>query len=608
MPEEVVGAVNTIKLVKEESDTVRDAVLIAMNENNDMAKQLLAANISDIFRSVRKIKNYVQDPEKSVSEGLPVTYIGVRVGELVQPGPDNLERYEREYLPVITVRRDGQFLNREGNEEDPDFLEQKRLLKYLKLRIDDITDTLSEKENEDGENEPNEDLEHLDDVFCVFGIDVYTEVEASLEYMFNHIKELSAIATRDRADYGLWINDLENLVSNPGYAYQDPLALLYPVNTFALYSDKSQYEYKLYFHTAEVYDGDVLGQEEEWVKEIDLQPDLLFQIPPSGGGGGVEYEFVLNQSSLVIRHKDPDTGIVTSAKLFGPIVNKYIHAEGYVKTEEYLSADFIGLDPELDENYGKSGFYLHVDFDLYQDMKFRDKNKMLGDSLMLSLHSLDIIYLKWYETRTFAFVLKAAAIIMIALSLGQAIKAAALTWAFAQSLAIAAAVSAGVSWVVSELIKSGNVALAVAFAVIASLVAYNKGFLNSSVFSLPFANEALFATNAIVSSFTKIQKEEATVLMEEMSAFNSEMEKKNEELYSQISEYRDATGLTDISKETILRISTGVHSNESPNDFFYRTLQMDVNQLSLDAVKEFVPNALVLPELDITSDATLTIV
>jgi len=591
MPEIVLGAVNTVKLVNEESDAFRDAVLIATGQGSSISGNILAANLTGMFRRAKRAMKYVDT--HGTSGGLPVTYTGYSNGNPVVEGEEQIDPYDRDFLPLVPIRLDGVFTNADPSSSE--YIENRRVCRHLKLDLNDMTSNLVEQQDPNGDPGdmlPNPDLDKLDDAFLVFGSDVYTEVEETFEYMFNFIERMNQVCPRDKDAYDAMIATFGGIV--PDYPRPDYY------NVFKLHAVFNNFDFKLNFNYTELttHSGS-LPEGTDFTKSIEVLPKTTYQVETNGGA----FVLVNIQESFIKVTKDNKDGTVTDAVMHGPIVTRYVHATvGFATTQVFLDEAFKDLDPKLDDQYGKSGFYFPIQFSLYDDIKQIHQDKILHDSLMFSLHAADVIDLKWYETSLFKMILTFIAVVITFYSLGTAVKASVPLWTIAQGIAAAFVLGYILQLIAVEVGGEAAIILAIAVAIIAA----ESGYFNLDTFSLPFADELLLITNSVVDVITIEQEQILSDIQDDYEDLSEEHKKKMDVLRDQ---YRDIASEDDstLSVFTVMEASKEMNVNESAGHYFKRTLQTDVNELSLTAVKEFVPNQLLLPELDIEPDVYITV-
>lgn len=585
MAEIVQGAINTVKLVREESDTVRDATLLGTGQDSDIPGQLLAANLTGLFRRTKRFMTYVRD--KPIGLGLPTIYTGKTLGPTIEENNEEISRWDVEFLPMIVVRKNQHFINED--KESQLYIDQRRLCRHLKLDLNDITKNLSQQpvEGVPNETEENPDLDKLDDAYVLFGSDVYTAVDETYGYIYDWLVGLSEKAVQDESAFEAMLTTWRN----------EEIRIPEQYNVFKFHYDENNYDYKLNYNYISLSNGGSIPEGQKHAMEIVIEDPEYFPSPPEEAE-----EAIFMQQSYLIATKRHEDGSITSAKLHGPVITKYIHAEvGFVTTQVGLSEEFKDLDPLLNDEYGKSGFYFPIQFETYDAIFQREQNPILYDGMMLSLHAAEVVDLAWYQTSFFKMLITAVGMWLLFMSLGT------VTWATITLWEIVGYIFSAlvINYLAELVIKAVGGEAAIILAIAATIFAASKGYIKTSVFSLPLANDLLLVTNSILKTLQIEQTLEKEELMDEVTAFQKELIQKKEDLQVRIDALPPESDGPSIM--TIIESTKTMHVNETPELYFHRTTQLDVNKLSLEAVTNFVPNALTLPELDITPDVFITV-
>lgn len=509
-----------------------------------------------------------------------------------------------EFYPIVPIRIDKRWVNSEDTHNGVSWQERyhydscKKLLNKVNIDIEELIIGVGKKE--DGE-EDVEDLDQVNDVFFQFAIDIYTEEEASIEYLFGTFKHLDYQATLTKKEYVRSMNAMMG---------SDDIASIPAPNFFTVKEDDSESTIQ-WNYTEITQETGVL--EKEFEKEIVIERPFkkTFTIDPDPGGmydtdQSYTVSITIQQSQVLLKHRTgPDT--FEQVKVHGLKHAHYV--EGYDRirrVDSVLDADFISPDEHDDEHaIGKSAFFIPLSWAMMDMLQLKEKEIVAYDAMMITINAVNKTKLKWYQTGIFAAILQA---VMIAISI----------WVFIVSGGMAAYISATL-WQLAVMLFSGfalnflvelliehlgtlGVILAMLIAVAAAWSGMGAG---SGLKGLPFAQQLLGATNAIANVITTYVEVGLETIKAEMDDLLKTAKERSEDLQE----------AQDLLKQDYLMnplLIMGTHPMMAPEEtsevFFERTIHNgNPGVLSLDAISSFHLNALELPKtIDKKDDIFLT--
>lgn len=491
-----------------------------------------------------------------------------------------------EYYPIITLMREGDFVPAKIEDpndatleiDNPEYLASDGLLSKIHLGMEDLIDAIS---GEDLPEEDKPDLDNLDDINFLFGVNVYTEVEASIEYLYYFLEMLS--------EYSII-----------GYtAYQDSLNSLtngeYPaVNYYEISEDDFnialQYNYMV-INKDVINEGDPLTQ--KFTKTITINPRIVWKYDTTGDGG-IYPDLVIDSSRLSIK-KRTGTNTYDEYIIVGPVMRTKVRALGESKKiYRYLR------DVDNTEDRYLQGFFFPVSFTIANKLTIIHKDIMIYDSMMLAIYAADIEVVKWYQTGIFKILLQIVvivAVVILTLTFGPG--SLTLMNVVVNSL-LAMVTSFAVSIALDLLVEAIGGKLATILVILVILIkAYTGNFAGFA--DLPFAEQLLKATQLIVDITNTYTKISVLALQDEVEEFLKDVEDRQDEIDA-ANDMLAADTDSGIDPLYVIQSIAMMSAYENPADFYERTIHIgNPGVLSLDAIETYADNKLRLPEFDPTS-------
>lgn len=557
---EVSIASMSLKLIHEKSDPIRAAIDFAVQSNEGINENILAAQLNGMNRRAKRMINLAE--EGKYYPGLPDVTFGEYNSGIETPratNPEGITPY-----PIVVLRENQVFIG--GNDienpvKDNKYLETKRIMKKLNIRLTDLYEAL-----EGPEDNPNEDLDKLDDTFFGFCTDIYSSLESTHQYHWNFFDYLESNGHGDAIPEGEF-GAVKNYVAWREYQETENIfSVRFTYDEITRETVNNSF-LKAYQTPEEIAAG-------VHPKPVDFKTTLY-----EGDAGALPDPL----PATITVEKQVSYGVVEKLTVIGPYHAVTIDAKGDIKTVfKGIDPDFFHLPPESEEA-GTSGFYLPMIKEIVEVATGKHEQIALYDGAMMAMFVAEEIDLAWYQTGWFKVIMTIVAIVVQFIpGVGQF---ASVT---IQNIMLAVLKTVILGFIFSLLIQALVQELGIFGAVIAIAASiYLGGGLKLE--GLPFATELLKAT-AVLGKAVVIN--ESVELRDEMEEFEKDYEEKKEELRA-ANELLSSGGLD----PTLLVEAYASNPYEEPEDFYTRTIHTsNPGVLSLDAIEQYIANKLVLPE------------
>lgn len=439
-------------------------------------------------------------------------------------------------------------------EEIPTELNQttQNLLDQIGVSLADVTDAIYDEDNADSDK--------VDDAFVVFAVDMATEEEASIRYMYHFFEDLRVNASVNEAKFKAWLMSPLSVKSMP------------PSNIIGIRDE----EFNTHLDFSYIKSTTEVGTLTVPTKELVILPPMSQM---------VEYGGHLTEASyLKIRVQTGDNEI-TELQVHG-----LRHISGVYKDKAVVRT----LGEVADEEYD-GGFYLPVSYSIVANLSGSEEAALYYDSLTLVIYVVDKQHLSWYQNAGFLsllkFVLIAVAIVFQLYGLEEAIAATLaktltnLVYNFALTYITAEALQALARLVGSE--------LALLIAAITAVVALSSPEGTKFFGDLLNADELMKSATQMIDAVSAITEDAFLDLQKDIEEFDELVESKQEQL-EEMNDMLYSDNLID--GYTILNRGNPIDVYETPTEFYYRTTHnTNAGVLSLDTVSAYVEGALQLP-------------
>lgn len=448
-----------------------------------------------------------------------------------------------QYMPVVPLRINNQSLTGSNRKNTQLYKTSKRMLSKIDLKIEEL---------DEGVN-ANPDIKDVDHAYCVFGIDIGTDKEESVSYLYEYFNDLSFRSKVTKNVYETWAS---------GDKRGTP-----PVNIINISDGTYRTKIAYYYIEREIKNGVVadVGKSKKLIRKGNFSTDT----------GLFRYESANNQ--LVLRKQityDRYVEIVISGLLF--------YNNIYGPNKDYVSS----LDDE-----GVDQILIPINISIFNQLPLWDRNTIAYDAIKIVFNSFDYIKLKWYQTGFFKIVtIIVAVVITIYTGAGGAFVNSLIAAASAGVIALGIFIAQTVLAAIAAKYAFKFVAKEIGFeaaALLAIIMAAYGIAGNSRLFNLPMANEALTVSTYGMQGISEQMQEEILQMQQDVYTLMAEYEDKVEELDELNKQFEspfDPLGIF---------MPIGMLPYETADNYIRRTVEIkNPGVLSLKAIEHYVENNL----------------
>tara|TARA_R110002012_G_scaffold318308_1_gene536411 strand:- start:54723 stop:56834 length:2112 start_codon:yes stop_codon:yes gene_type:complete len=463
------------------------------------------------------------------------------------------------YYPIVPIRRDNQDLADSALDNTELWQTSKKLLKRIDIDFQDLSEAIHE----------NPDIDQVDHCFLTLGVNIQTENQNSLDYLFQYFTKLMNEGNYSSTDYTTWVaetNEYKN--SNP-----PPLNVIKIEETENSSGQVGNYNTELGYLYIE--DNIVTGSigKKGYCESQTIINNLA-----------VYNEYAYETSSIVFR-KQITLTTYTEITVHGLKHVNYIYNDKHIDTT---------LEDSLDAVNDKNNFTIPLRYDAVRGMSAIKRTDLMKDAIRLNLHSVEKVKLKWYQTGIFkAIIIIVAAIITIALggadggTILAAVVGAVGATTYLAILLVTIIYNALVSLAISKLIEIIGLEEAAILYLIYTIYSLSTG--NLEVLSSEFLISAVNGINTSVSLYLKAEylefQSESDKILKQQAEEQEELDKLMEAFpksYLDPLAYADNMAL--ISPE------------ESPEQFYNNRIHVgNIGALALNEAYYYVKGQMQLP-------------
>lgn len=280
---------------------------------------------------------------------------------------------------------------------------------------------------------------------------------------------------------------------------------------------------------------------------------------------------------------------------------RYEHTIYYQQSDsQYLSIHIIGL-------YLKNIFSGHVttaqaddselviplDKLLIRTLSTREKEYIFNKALHIQISLVKVVKKKWYQTGIFKVVIVIIGLVISYFSAGTGAPLAAKMIAMAQGLVVSTAIGFAIDLAVRLAVKLGlNAKVAAVIALIASIVLSKGQGGWGQAFN---AVNVMKALNTAFDVYNKMIAHNINKIMKDMQDFSEWTKTKEKELAK--AQAMLNTGLIPLDLELLVSPISNMYLNlgESVDEFYNRTINIDVTYITQSIASDYVENTTTLP-------------
>lgn len=462
---------------------------------------------------------------------------------------------ESPYFPVAIVRQN----NHDVQEGDDAYATTNKLLDIIGIDLDDVVTGIQE----------NPDEADIDHAYIIMGVDISTDVQNSWRYLHDYFSYLHSLNPTSKDGFDAWSRN------NTDYSQY---ANTPPMNTVKVTDGEYNIDIGYLFTERHILTGTLAEP---------VEREVNFNVPIETSSWAVNTDEIIFRLQL-----DEDT--YSEVRVYGLMHINHVYGG---KTVDTSLADSFARDGDGDQTNGN--FVVPLNNNILQSMGLQKGNELMYDAIKIVFNSYEVVKLKWYQTGFFQFVVIIIAVVITIVTyqpgaLTQSIVGAGAVVGLTTlqlvlaDIIVAFALKKGFEMVAEILPPELAFALTIAFAAYAAGSYMSTG----SVSGLPFASEALMASNNLYQASMEVAYKE---LNTEIDEFRTESEAKMDELEDLWDELEDGVNLdpmdifTDFGQEQYF---------ETPSAFLYRTVHAgNPGASTLDSINYYVDNKLSLPSL-----------
>lgn len=319
-----------------------------------------------------------------------------------------------------------------------------------------------------------------------------------------------------------------------------------------------------------------------------------------GKVGDVFKSFQDGESKIRTKYDIPyDTSLVILSKQITEDTYERLEIRGLIHEIPIYKATYYVQTTvrDLKDSDKEGNFVILLDRFIANDMNTFDEIDLYTRSILLSVTSLEITKLKWYESNFFLHAIKSLSIFITIVSFGTAAFAANSFYQFAVEAIKQSLYAIVIAETFQLVIKIIGIEAAIILAALLTIASLSTKFSDSfakSVKDLPFAEDLLKLVPTFIESTKSYIDEELKNLM---SAAEKQKEEYEEELDELEKLQKELDSAFNLNPYIVTDENLSLLPNESPDDFFTRTIHLgNIGVKSLDTIEYYVDSKLQLPD------------
>lgn len=477
-------------------------------------------------------------------------------------------------LPIVSLREEYVNINSDPNSEL--YKSTKKLFNILNLiDVDDLIEQVN----------ANPDIHLIQDAFVLFGVNLYTQDQASLRYLFNFFMALGVLPKYDKAAFNA-LTELDKSNANFVFTITEGRYNAAISGNYIEITEIAGYIGKVgYVETSFT----ILPNTTAVVENVGERTDPVEQDNTNSVG-------LINSVFYIRAQLSEDT--YTEIEVSGLLLTTYILTKG---TDVGIKVTEL-VDPVTGDAGAKANFIVPLSFYVLEKTNPIECEQVIYDAFHLVVYAEEVTELEYYQTPAFfnlvSIVIKVVAVIVFVLSAGT-INLNTL-WLFIEQVLIQYGLSAALKEVLRHGLSDVEKVIAAALFIFAGGKA--AGILSPDTL-LTLSDKLLLAVNSIttfVETDTELRSQE---LLEEQREFESLLTTKNEEI--QLAEdYLTSDGTIDTFNLLNSRVMPILDTQLTPQQFYDRSLLINVAPIVLGQASTFVASALDLNTLPTFPDNT----
>jgi hypothetical protein len=476
-----------------------------------------------------------------------------------------VQNVTEEYLPVVPLRHNNIDLTDPAEQNTPPdpsnlYSTSKTLLNIIGIDLGALGTALNE----------NPDVADMDMAYVMWGVDLQTEFAPAIMYLTDYFYNKYQLNPGTEAEYLAAVAD-ENIITPRNGVNWNRAAT--PENSFEEYGLIMGFEYDYIRHSLDITtlgDGTIGNAEKRFERyEVTIIKSRTYP------EGEVRVQtFIEQRYILVLKVQVSDTQVRT-IRVYNPAVYNWV-------SRDYKTTTTIA---DIINNPNIHTMVIPLEYNLAETYLPEFKKILYMDSALVMINSIEVIKLKWYQSRFFKFVMIVVMIVVTFYSMGTmsaALAAAveaggnAVLMLVAQTILIALAIDVAMDWIIEEFGDKLGVIGAVILAVVATVIGGMSGF-NPNSMMMKTAGYMMQISSALVSSANEFLAEAGAKITGEYDSFVEKMDglweelEETEDLIAMRANYNPLDFTNPIQFNAVL--------NEKPTTFFARCLGMQDNTM-----------------------------
>lgn len=461
------------------------------------------------------------------------------------------------YMPIVSLRKNKESIK----PEEPVYKEVRQALRHLGIKLDSLMEDLMSEEDD---NDPDV----MNDIFLMFGLDIQTKNKESLEYLYRYMDLVYQKGLTTAPAFNNWVES-----GSKG----EP-----PSTNIEINSGNFKSYLSFLFSNKEIVEEEI-GKVGTVESEIILNADF---IGPSAGpfkfdSIGVFMRY--NTHAFKIKKQISPTHVSEITVVGLTHVHQIFNEKGFVYRTLKDAVEAV------EEGTEDRGFYLPINKTILDGMPGMYKSFVCQESLAITIYAADIQRIKWYKSESFLGLLQLAIIAVSIYFMDFSGSGLALLASIAKQVVINLIIGYALTLLIQGLAQVFGIEDIAIIALIATGVALYLGF---GVDGLPFATDLLRYTTLTLGAVSTVIQDEVSALMKEMEDLTKTFRERQEEFEEEMELLRG----TQIDYLNITGGWPHMNSNETPEMFFGRTLNMNPGRDSIELLSLYVEQKLQLPK------------
>lgn len=489
------------------------------------------------------------------------------------------EKPDSPYMPVVPLRYAKKDLTLPEYRDTEAFKTSKRLLKKLRIDIDDLASGINGSKDKD---KPDNNLKDIEHVYMMCGISTQTKSQAARQYMFAYWLDMFNISLVSIANYLAWqalpkkqrdrrpppINAIT--IQEKGIAYDVQLGFLYILQEQRIGQledvDKDKKTFKLK------------------VGQVKISNEIKPKSRPEKSRYGYETSvYILEKQLVAADTKAGIEGIYQRIEVHG--IHHINFVNGRAVSTTLKDAVDYNNDPKNDTKQ-RDGMLIPLSTRILQDIKLVDRTEIMYEAMRIMFQAQVKKKVKWYQTGFFKFFTIVVSIAITIASFGT----------MSGSIAWAAGLVGSSSAIVGAIVLGGIVLAATFGTVLAlDLLGIDTGWVLAIISAVAFLIPGGFMNPALIGAIQSgIQLGTDFAIDAELSDIQreyDELRREQEEWQQELEEYnKDSSTNILIDPMIHSRSYTMIDLNETPEQYYNNRIHSgNAGPTMFKYIENFVP-------------------